>query len=104
MHVAALDRQASLTGVHERSPDGAARCQIDVGIFEHKHGILAAQFEHHRKQPFSGDLRDSATRGHTSGEDQFIDFASDQRRACLAFAREHLENVVGNSSRAQQRL
>ena len=86
MHVAALDRQAGLAGIHERSPDGAARRNIDVGVFEHKHGILAAQFEHHGKQAFSGDLRDFPPRRDASGEDQFVDFASDQRRARPAFA------------------
>ena len=104
MHVAALDRQAGLPGVHERSPDGAARRHIDVGVFEHEHGILAAQFQHHRKQSFGGDLRDSPAGGDAAGKDQFVDFASHQRRPSLAFAWEHLKNVVGNSSLAQQRL
>ncbi len=72
MHVATLDRQAGLAGVHERSPNGAARCDIDVGIFEHEHGILAAEFQHYRKQAFGGGLRDSPARGDASGEDQFV--------------------------------
>ena len=59
MHVAALDRQASLPRVHKRSPNRAARRDIDVGVFEHQHGILATEFQHHRKQAFGGDLRDS---------------------------------------------
>ena len=101
MHVAAFDRQAGLAGVHERSPNRAARGDLDVGIFEHQHGVLAAQFEHHRKQAFGGDLRDSAAGGDASREDQFVDVAGDQRRSSCAFAWEHLENVVGNSSLAR---
>ncbi len=39
-----------------------------------------------------------------SGEDQFVDFASDQRRPGRAFAWQDLKNVIGNPRRAQQRL
>ena len=70
MHVAAFDRKARLACVHKRSPDGAARSHVDVGVFEHEHRVFAAKFQHHRKQALGGDLRDSPAGCDTSREDQ----------------------------------
>src|SRR5260370_122994 len=52
----------------------------------------------------AADARAYAGRGRGLGDVMFVDFAWYQRSASLAFAREYLENVVGKSSRAQQRL
>ena len=75
MHIAALDRKAGLSGIHKCSPDRATRSDIDVGVFEHKHGILAAEFQHHRKQALSRNLSDSPARTDASRKDQFVDVA-----------------------------
>src|SRR5208283_2300001 len=104
MHIAALDRQASLARVHKRSPDGAARRNLDVGVFQHQHGIFAAEFEYQRKQAFGGALGNAAACTNASSKNQFVDLASDERRPGRAFAREHLENIVRNSGFAQQHL
>ena len=85
MHVATLDRKASLAGIHERAPDGAAGGDFDIGIVEHQHGIFTAKFQHHRQQTSRCCLRDSFSCGNASGEDQLVDrgsgFASSIRAA-----------------------
>ena len=84
MDVAALDRKASLAGIHERAPDRAAGSNFDIGIVEHQHGIFAAKFQHYRQQTSRGGLGDSFSRGHASGKDQLVDgsgFASSIRAA-----------------------
>ena len=48
MDVAALDRQASLPGVHERAPNSCALGDVDVGVVENEHRIFAAEFQHNR--------------------------------------------------------
>ena len=42
VNVTALDRQASLTAVHERAPYGAAGSDLQIGVVEHDHRVLAA--------------------------------------------------------------
>ena len=69
MHIAPLDRQAGLTGIHVRSPHRRARSYIHIGIVEHQHGIFSAQFQHHRQHPFRRHYRNAFARSHTSCED-----------------------------------
>ena len=104
MHITAFDRKARLACVYECSPNGAAGSDIDVGVFEHDHGVLAAEFEHHWKQALGGGLGNPPARGDAAGEDEFVDFALHERCSRFAFARKHLENVVGNSGLAEQPL
>src|ERR1700691_4167925 len=104
MNVATLDGQAGLTGVHEGSPDGAARGNVEIRVLEHQHGVFAAQFEDDWKQAFGGDLRDSPTGTDASGEDQLVNVAFHECRTCFAFAGQHMENVIGNSCLAQESL
>src|SRR5580658_1978357 len=102
MHITAFDRKARLAGVYERSPDGTARSDVDIGVFEDDHRVFAAEFEHHWKQAFGGDLGDSPARGNAAGENQFVDFALYEGRSRFAFARKHLKDAGGNSSLAEQ--
>lgn len=85
-------------------PDCAARSDINVGVVEHQHRILAAQFEHYRQESIRRNLRDSTARCHASRKDKFVDVARYQRRSGRAFAGKHLKNVIGNSRLAQQLL
>ena len=81
MHVTALHREAGLAGVDERAPNRCARGDIQVGIVEHQHGIFASEFQHDGQEARGGSLRDPFAGGDTAGENQFVDFGVEQRRA-----------------------
>ena len=93
MHVAALDRKTGLPGIHERTPNRAAGCDVHVRVVEHQHGIFSAQLQHDWQQARSSGLRDALARGHASGEDEFVDCGVQERRACGSVADDNLKNV-----------
>ncbi len=90
MHVAAFQRQAGLTSVHESRPKSAAGGNFQIGIVEHDHGIFAAQFQHHRQQAARGGFAYPFSSGNASGEHQLVDGRLDQRCSGRALADDDL--------------
>ena len=94
MHVAAFDREASLPGVQERSPNSRARGHVNIGIVEHQHGILAAQLELHGQQPFRRSRRNALARSHAAGKHQFVDRRTKQRGSGRAITHDNLRDIL----------
>ncbi len=64
----ALGRHADLALVHEGTEGrGSDRC-VDIGVVEHDHRRLAAEFEQDRLEIFRRDLRDDAADPRRAGE------------------------------------
>ena len=103
MHVAALDRQARLSGIDERSPHRRARSHVHVGIVEHEHGIFPAQLQHHGKQALRRGRRDPLPGRNAAGENQLVDRRTQQRRSGRALADHDLKHILGHARRVQQR-
>ena len=103
MHIAALDRQARLPGIDERSPHRRTRRHVDVGIVEHQHGIFPAQLQHHRKQSLGRRRRDPLSGRNAAREHELVDRRTQQRRSSRTFAHHHLEHILRNARRVQQR-
>jgi hypothetical protein len=78
MDITALNGKAGLSGIHHGAPDRGAGSNVNVGIFEHNHGVFAAKFEGDGKQTVSGSDSDTASGGNTAGENQLINGAGDQ--------------------------
>src|SRR5262252_3969597 len=104
MHVTTLNREASLSGVHKRAPDGSARRDIDIGIVEDEHGIFAAQLEHHWKQPRRGRLSDPLASWNAAGKDQLVYVGLEYGGSGPSVADQNRENGFGNSSLVHKRL
>ena len=67
-HVHPLDGHARLAGVEERAPYRGVGGQVDVGVLEHDHRVLAAEFQADRGEPAGGALGDLRTGGRRAGE------------------------------------
>src|ERR1700722_1127284 len=102
MDVAAFDGEASLAGVDERSPDGGARGNVNIGVIEHEHGIFPAEFEHDRQQALGCGSSDAFAGGDAAGEYEFADWRLEQRGAGRAVAYDHLNNIWRNSGGVQK--
>ena len=51
MDVAAFDGKTGLPGVHEGAPQRATRGDLQVGIVQHDHRILATKLQHYGQKP-----------------------------------------------------
>ena len=87
-------RLDELSRIDESAPDGGARGNINIGIVEHNHGVLAAQLQHYRNQLRCRRLRHTLARGNASGEDQLIYARGDQRRSRRAIADDNLKKIL----------
>ena len=103
MHVAALDRQACLPRVDERSPHRRTRSHVQVGIVQHQHGIFPTQLQHHRKQALRRGGGDPLTGRNAAGKYQLVDRRTQQRRPRRALANHHLKHILGHTRTVQQR-
>jgi hypothetical protein len=68
LHDETARRGAALSGGAERAPEHAVERQIQVGVVEHDHGILAAHFEREALVHAAADLADDASGVRRSGE------------------------------------
>ena len=64
----ALGRHADLALVHERAERSGGHRGVDIGVVEHDHRRLAAEFEQRRLEIFGRDLRDDAADPRRAGE------------------------------------
>ncbi len=79
-------------------------CNLEVGVIEHDHRVLAAQLQHDRKQPTRSGFRHPLAGGDASGEDQLVDRGFRERRARRPFADDHLHQIGVNPASQQQPL
>ena len=68
LHDDAAGRSAALAGGAERSPERAFDGEIEVGVVEHDHGILAAEFQRAMLETLGGDAADDAAYSRRSGQ------------------------------------
>ena len=104
MHIAALDRQAGLTAIHHRSPYRATGSNIEVGIFQHDHRVLTAEFQHHGQQLLGSGPSDALSRCHTPGKNHLVDVRFKKGAAHPAPSDENLHEVGIEPGRQQQPL
>ena len=72
-HVDAFHAAAALAGVLVAGPGGAVGGALQVGVGEHDHGVVAAQFQGHRRQRLRRLSHQGLAGGHAAGEEQFVD-------------------------------
>ena len=101
MDIDALDRAARLAGVVERAVGDAGRGGLDVDVFAHVHGVLAAELElglHHLP---AGSGRDAGAGGIGAGEEDAVQRLTQQRGAGRTTP-DHWHEHVGRDPRFVQ--
>ncbi len=97
-----LDGDAELAGRGEAGAYGTRRGLLDVGVLQHQHGVLAAEFEGDADQAGGGALGDLAAGAGGAGEGDVVrvldDLGSDDR----ALAEDDLEDLGGQAGLDEQ--
>src|SRR5207302_2433481 len=95
LYIHALHRDASLAGVLHRPEHRRVGGALEVGVGEHDHRVLAAEFERYRGErlrgPFHHGPPDLGRAGEHHGVDVVDQFAPDRTTTD-----EHLKHVVRN--------
>ena len=71
-YVGTLDTGAGLSRVGEAAPDRTGDGEVDVGVLEHEHRILAAEFEHAALHQLGAFLADLVADRNRSGEEDLL--------------------------------
>ena len=102
VHVDPLDRNADLARRREASLDRAIHRRLQIGIRQHDHGILAAEFERAPDQPLRRLPRHQPAGARAAREHHVIRALAQRRPEQRAFARDHAEYVRRKTRLAQQ--
>ena len=97
-----LDGDAELAGGGEAGADGARGGLVEVGVRQHQHGVLAAEFERDADQPGGGALGDLAAGAGGAGERDVVGVLDDLGADDRAVADDDLEDVGGQPGLDQQ--
>jgi hypothetical protein len=95
----ALGRHADLPLVEERAERDRIDRRVEIGVVEHEHGRLAAEFEQRRLQVLRGERRDDPAHARRASEvhaphGRVRDQPLDDRRRILRRVRDHVDDAV----------
>ncbi len=104
VHQVASGRHADLALVEERAPGGGGDHRVEVGVLEHDHGRVAAQFQVRPLEVTAGGLADSPSggRGAREGDDRHAR-VGDQGLSGVRAAGEHMQQVLRQARGGEDR-
>src|SRR5947209_19624783 len=91
MHVATLDRCASLTGITERAPDRSRCCCLNVSVFQDNHRVFPAKLQYNWRQSLRSTLSHALARSNAPREHDLINARFNERRACPSISCQYLQ-------------
>ena len=71
-HIHPFHAATALPGILVAGPGGAVGGTFQIRVFQHQHGIIAAQLQGHRGEGFGGLGHQGLAGGDAAGEEQFV--------------------------------